>query len=403
MKKIIALFIIIALLAFAKTKSGKIEKYLAEDRYYSILAMAGMAERCYNPHKHAAEMFIQEGFDYKQADKQAIQDSFDKITEKNIDESTQPKIPTITHHVFFTSETNSAKLSDFYIEEFKINFSRLNSIDKTWKHNIWTNVPELFPEEVTSIKGVKVRSITEFQQHPLYNKITEAVKEGVNYKARFAEASDLSRLLILQKFGGIYSDMDYEIYNAPELFSYMKRFDFIGGREHIRKISYYANSFIATKPDHPIINEAIEKLLRNYRRDLKDTNTPDYIKYPCTENDRIYSNGPMLMTIAYLSKNNLDGNKDVILPPWMLLNLDFSHYKNKVCDYSQISREAFIKNTDNLDRLLEDYIKNIIDNREGNIYYSLKTRQSFPIIGADMGCGTWVTLQHPRLWHWKKW
>ncbi len=77
------------------------------------------------------------------------------------------------------------------------------------------------------------------------------------------------------------------------------------------------------------------------------------------------------------------------MPSWILFNVDFARYKNKQCDYKKILKEAFVKNDKNINSLLEIYSSNLSADEETNVYYSLKNRASYKVIGADMFCGNW--------------
>ena len=416
--KKIFIIVLSLIMIFGIVKLPKIKRYFAEERYYGVFSALNIVKPCFNPYKQIKDVFVQEGFDYIVEDGKVVSDSLKKITDKSVNIEDKFNIPTITHQIYFSpTKANISILKDFYVEKLKANFTKLSSINNNWQHNIWTNNPDIFPKEIKEINGVVIRDISEFNDHALYPYLIEALEKANNLPAYLAESSDLMRLLVLQKLGGIYNDMDYEIYNAAPLIEYMKKFDFIGGREKINSISYYANSFLAAKPNHPVINEAVLRMIRNYRQDANDPNTPDYVKYPCTENDRLYFNGPPLITLAYFAKNNIEGNNDLILPSWMILNISFAHYKNKFCDYSKITKEDFIKNNNNLLQLIKGFNDNFkeealekdyaVANSNGqketehNIYYNLKYRNDYNIIGADMGCGTWVTAKNPRHWYWK--
>lgn len=409
-------FILISiLLSFSIIKFNKIKRYFKEERYYSVFSALGLTERCYDPYKDIETLFIQEKIDYKLYDKRITSESLKKILSLYSNNS-QNKIPYITHHIYF-SKTSDTKvtLNNFYIEKMKANFNKLNDINDQWQHNIWTNNPQGFTKELNKIKGVEIKDISIFYKSPLYQILLEALNNFNKTKLPLylAESSDILRLMTLQEFGGIYNDMDYEIYNAQQLVNYMHKFDFIGGRDKIANYSYYANSFLAAKPSHPVLNEAIAMILRNH---TKPKTVPDYIKYPCNQNDRLYFNGPPLITLSYFKKNNINGNNDVILPSWMILNIAFARNKNKTCDYNSITKEFFDKNNSSLELLIKNFAQDSVtqeinkfygsqkeqeENSLSNIYYSLKDRENFPIIGADMGCGTWVTATKPRIWYWK--
>lgn len=432
-KKII-IIILSLLLVVGIGRVLKVKGYIPKDAFYQGLVKLDIAKQCYNSYKTMLEVFEQEGFNYKKVNEEIILSSLDKLLDQDIEVSDIPKIPAITHKVYFVSLESSAVLNDFYIEEMKVNFNKLNSLGNDWQHNIWTNKADIIPEEVKNIKGVQIRTAEEFQGSPLYEVLVEILKKGQGVKPHLAEAADLIRLMAVQKFGGVYSDMDYEIYNPKALFELMKKFDFIGGREKQTELSYYGNAFIAAKPNHPVINEALRMSLRNR---ITNPEMPIYMQYPCKGYDKLYFNGPPLLTISYFRKNNIGGNDDVILPPWMIYNLNFARLKNgisysneedselsffervkkifgiqvekdinKVCNYSRITKGDFGLNNQNLDQLIIDFTKDInmedikkyykiddemVDSKyKNNIYYNIQSREDFAIIGADMFCGSWT-------------
>lgn len=392
-----------------------------KDHYYRTLVRIGIIKRCDSPPENFLDIFNQEGLDYEIENERAISSSLDKLSDNNIHNEDKLKIPAITHRVYFVPEHRTSELEVFYVEQMRINFSKLNELGEDWQHNIWINNPKFIPQDIRDIEGVRVRSILELDGHPLYSKLLELINLGNNRIAYLAEASDLLRLMILQKFGGVYADMDYEIYNPSELLKLMKKFDFIGGREHLGVHSYYGNAFIATKPSHPILNESIKMSLRNRAKNLSDPKLPYYIKYPCKMSDELYFNGPPLITISYFRKNNIDGNNDVILPPWMIFNGSFARYKNETCDFDNITKDLFYSKDTNLDILLNKFIDNPRINGPvigevvrkpgkrnsfedyNNIYYNIENRIEYPIIGADMFCGGWNKGQVFRkiyYWNW---
>jgi mannosyltransferase OCH1-like enzyme len=397
MKKKILLILII-LLSITGIIYLKSVKQKPRELFYQKMVEFNLLKRCYVPKQDYIEIFNQEGLDYEVIDRQVTSDSLAQLLNDKIKAEDKVKIPTVTHHIYFTPSNNkTVKLNDFYLEKMKAHFKKLNDLKLDWQHNIWTNNPSLFPDDVKQIQGVYVRSIDDFKGHELYPYLVKTIEKG--NKAYFSEASDLTRFMAVQKFGGIYTDMDCEIYNPTELLTLMKRFDFIGGRELEEKLSFYGSAFIAAKPNHPVLNEMIRITLRNH---AMNEETPDYIKYPCNFYDAIYFNAPPLVTLAYFNKNNIDGNKDVILPSWMVLNYGFSRFKNKYCSHNKISKEKFIEDENNLPELIKKFTSNIkdVDDDQDNIYYSLKDRNKFKIISADMGCGGWSNIKTSRYYYW---
>lgn len=387
-------------------KYDKISRYFAHQRYYKYLENLHIIKHCYVPHPDIKAIFAQEGFDYYAYNNKVINDGLAKLNNPIILTQSLPKIPRITHKVYFTGKNKPNKLDDFYIEELKLHFNNFNNLGGEWEHNIWTNQPDLFPKEVLEIDGVKLRSINELSNHPLYANVLEILKLGEEFKPHLTEATDFVRLMVVQKFGGIYTDMDYEIYRPEVFFDWMKKFDFIGARETMHLESFYTNAFFASKANHPILNYAIEKRFRNYN----SQNIPDYIKYPCKIYDKILLNGPVLMALSYFAKNNIDGNVDIILPSWMMMNVDFSRFKNNHCELSKITAQNFSKTQQELDKLIAEFTHNpnvpdwqYKNNLSQNIYYTLKNKDKYPIIGTDASCGTWIVKDeyHKNVYYWK--
>ncbi len=359
-----------------------------KDIFYQTLVYCNFMRPCYKADKNPLAVFEQEGFNYWTEDQKVIQNGLKKLANRKVTETF--KIPAISHHIYFTSTKKPKPLNVFYEEKLKSSFRKLNLSNKNWTHFIWTNLPEIIPNDIMHIDGVQIKNIKEFNSHPLYNHLYEAVLKGDKLKPYFSEGADLLRFMALQKYGGMYNDMDYEIYNADELIKLLKEFDFVGGRETVKKFSYYASAFLASKPNHPIINEIIKTAQRNYSN---SSNLPDYIKYPCSEHARIYANAPPLVTMSYFAKNNLEGNDDIILPTWVIMNATFARYKNKDCKYDKVTHNEFVERESHLNNYLTTYP--LVAKEEGikdsNIYYSIKDRALYPVVGADMFCGGWST------------
>jgi hypothetical protein len=222
------LLLIVIILGLVTIKSWpKIKTIDLNEQVYSILIKLNLLRDKTYVSDDLDEYAAQEGFDFEKENEKIISDSMHKLYDKNLAVNTSLKIPTITHHVYFSSK-HPKGINSLYIEMLKISLKKLNSLDKNWQHNIWTNNPKLFSSEVRAIKGVKVRQIEEFEGHFLYTTLTTLIKKGDELVGHLAEGSDLFRLMALQKFGGLYMDMDYEIYHPKPLFDLMKKFDFIG-------------------------------------------------------------------------------------------------------------------------------------------------------------------------------
>jgi hypothetical protein len=118
----------------------------------------------------------------------------------------------------------------------------------------------------------------------------------------------------------------------------------------------------------------------------------------------MYANGPPLLTMSYFVKNNIDGNNDIILPTWMIMNATFARYKNIDCNYNAVTKELFEQREVNLPNLLASYPLNTKEEGvdDSNIYYSIRDRKMYDIVGADMFCGGWSGKAiKKRIYYWK--
>lgn len=399
---------------------NKLKKKYFNLEFDGVLEKFGLINHCYNPHgSDFIETFKQEGYDYYYEDDEVVFLSLMKLNNLGGHDELHYKIPLITHSIYFPSDASKLIISPYYAENLKIKLEKLDEINPNWKHYLWTSNPEVFPEELRNRKNVILLNLSEFKDHPLFKKLEISLLNSSLSKAYLAEASDTLRLMALEKFGGIYSDMDYEIYDAATLNKYMKKFNFIAGRETIEPRSYYGNGFIASTPNHPIVVEALERMNNAF---LGNKSNPDYIKYPCNKYSEIFLNGPPNITVSYFKRANTGSNNDIILPTWMLFNT-FIHYKNDSCG-KKFNKTRFIYNFKNLESILEKFYAEDIFHLEGvinhsrlpsmyvdfgirenkaNIYFSFKNYRDYPIIGADMRCCTWMQEKKAfkNLHYWK--
>lgn len=389
MKKIFLLLIIISIVLY--TPIEKLEN--AIDKTFNFFHIT---KTCYKANEeNFIEIFKQEGFDYIEEDKKITARSLNNILNLN-QTASNLKIPAITHHIYFFSKSAENKINPFVMQITNNSIERLTKISQEleWKHYIWTNDILSLKSNLNYNSNYIYKNFDEFKNHPLYQKLIEAIKS--NEIARFSEASDILRFMVIEQYGGIYMDMDYEIYNAAYIIKLMKNFDFIAGRESAKTLSNYGSAFLAAKPNHPIAKEMVSLELRNYS---EKSNRPAYIKYPCYTSTKIIFNAPTLVTTAFFKKNNLENNNDLILPSWMIYNFGFARDKNKNCRFTGLNLDNFIKESKNIKKLTQEFNQNLNDNHSGNIYYSYGQHKDFDIIGADMFCATWARFKK-RIYHW---
>jgi mannosyltransferase OCH1-like enzyme len=147
-------------------------------------------------------------------------------------EVTHARIPKIIHQICLDSRV-SLKFRDS-IESWM----RLEG----WEYRLWTE------EKIKQLK--------------MYNQdLYESCKNPI-------EKSDMARLEILSKFGGVFVDMNYECVN-PQIFEELhQKFDFYIGFNPVEhgKINMFqvSNAIIGSVPFHPLVQDLIINLKSSY-------------------------------------------------------------------------------------------------------------------------------------------
>lgn len=271
------------------------------------------------------DIFAQEGIDYDSSNKRLMGDAYYKLShlDEYLDAATA--IPQITHQIYLSSKTVPKKMNALSLDITIKTLNRLNQANENWKHYVWTNDPSVIQDEIKVISNVEIHFISELKDEDLHTKVNLILDQAKFDKAMYPKASDLLRLKILKDIGGLYRDLDYEVYKADKLITLMQKFNFLGGKEYTIEPTFIGSAFIGAVAGHPIINEALRLIERNYN----NVDVPDYIKYPCTKEFKLlYETGPAVITMAAHKMANLGGESDLIMPGYHLFNMDYANYIN---------------------------------------------------------------------------
>ena len=175
-------------------------------------------------------------------------------------------------------------------------------------HYIWTNDLNLIPQELRDIKGVEVRLISELASFRLFKEISLSS----NIKESSSKPGNIIRIILLREFGGIYHDLDYYLFSPKQLVRITKAFNLIAGEESENEYYYIGNAFIASAPNHPVMQEASNLIERNLNNSFSH---PEYIQYSYNLfSNHLFKTGPSMLTIAYYKEQNKNGNNDILLP-----------------------------------------------------------------------------------------
>ncbi len=274
------------------------------------------------------------------------------------------KIPPITHVIYLFKEGTAKSLSDNNIQKIIRTTNGLNEVYSDWQHYFWTNNATNIPLEIKALHNLKIIHFSEFSEHKLYKnliKLLEDANTAANPVPDLTQASDVLRLIIEQKYGGIYRDVDYEIF-LPELLSNLiQKSSLILTQESLTERDV-ANFFIAATPGHKVINLAIDAVYRN----LNDQ-APAYVTHAENKvNQLVYETGPCALSAGFFkyAQDYLD-NDYIFFIKGGLTNHELARSTeplNKKC-----------KNEDDVTILKTFHFE----------------YQVVPTIGADAMCGSW--------------
>jgi hypothetical protein len=263
------------------------------------------------------EIFIQENIDYYAVNPKLIIDIIPNI---NLI-SNETKIPLNTHQIYLSSLANPQKMDAINLRKTLSSLKLLNEVSKDWKHYIWTNNVEFIPTEILAIPGIEVHLIDELISSIIWDELTDIIAKVDSDKSMYVKASDLIRYSALEIFGGIYRDLDYEIYKPEEFLKLLKNFHFFGGKEFAYDPSYMGSALIGSVADHPVIKIALSLIKRN----LSENNLPQYLQYPCDKvNKQMYETGPAVITFSFFKAANQEGYLDALLESNILFNWDYA-------------------------------------------------------------------------------
>jgi hypothetical protein len=214
------------------------------------------------------------------------------------------KIPGIIHSIWLTHKDKPIEFPEEFTQ-YALDSLKACPTEEGYKHILWVQNKKRLPHTVKRLKdsGIKVKEYKKLGDFKLKAKFKEELK-----KKKFGRASDILRVEILERMGGIYRDTDYRIHHSltPLLLSY----NFIAAREPMS--SFICNAFIAASPDHPTIRTLKDLIVRNY----DPHRAPDYIRH-IPDSDgfaTILITGPGAFTTAIAKTIGQGDERDVILP-----------------------------------------------------------------------------------------
>jgi mannosyltransferase OCH1-like enzyme len=248
-------------------------------------------------------------------------------------DSSQAKIPLITHKIWVTSDENPISLPDYYLGWYEESIKH-NPTSAGWTHYLWIESREKLPELAKKLENHPHIKLMELKDLPENMVAGEEFNRALQAK-KFGKATDIARLEILKQLGGFYLDTDYQLFQS--LTPYSKAYDMIMGLEPMSAL--LCNAFIGARPEHPTVNMALDMIKRNLNPEV----APDYIRQNNDEGWKtIVETGPGMITAAFKHSAGQHGNVDIALPPQLIYPTPTNDYPRKqvVKPYGAIPAEA---------------------------------------------------------------
>lgn len=200
---------------------------------------------------------------------------FEKNLPSKIAAGTKVKIPKIIHQIWVGPNLPPPYFADFQ--------EKWRTIHPDWEYHLWGE--------------------SELEQLNLDN--WDIVEKSQNW----AEKSDIIRCDLLDRFGGLYIDIDMDpLHSLNELH---EKYDFYAGMEHPHKISTTPNrvwvgiSIMASRPGHPI--------LKNWKRRIRSGWDEVDLRFS-SQVERVINHTYFPFTHAVMQEIDQPGNTDILFP-----------------------------------------------------------------------------------------
>jgi hypothetical protein len=200
---------------------------------------------------------------------------YEKNLPSKVAASRNARIPKIIHQIWL-----GPNLPPAYFVEFQ---DRIKALHPDWEYHLWSEA--------------------ELEELNLDN--WDLVGKSPNW----AEKSDIIRGDLLDRFGGVYMDVDMDLRHS--LNELHEKYDFYAGMEHPHSIATTSNriwvgiSIMAARPAHPII--------RNWKRRVRNC-WDDVDLHFSSEVERVINHTYFNFTHAVMQEIDQPGNVDMLLP-----------------------------------------------------------------------------------------
>ncbi len=220
-----------------------------------------------------------------------------------------PRIEQNLFSVWLTNANNPKEPKEQYVN-LAIKSTEMHSVSDGWNHYFVVQDPDLFPLTKAKLASTNVCLIS-YQELIGSLELESEFNQSIT-ECRFAMASDILRVELLKAKGGAYLDIDLVTLQSLKPLFYL--YDSIFGIEPMSE--FVGNAFMAASRDHPITNEMIRLMRRNFQ--YKHSNPTFYSAAAIDDGfNTIVQTGPGVLTAAFYNASGCEGKRDILMPPEM--------------------------------------------------------------------------------------
>ena len=220
-----------------------------------------------------------------------------------------PRIEKNLFSVWLTNLGDPKEPKEQYVN-MAIKSSKMHPASDGWKHYFVVQNPDLLPQTKIKLASSEVQLVS-YQDLIGSLELEPEFNESIA-KCRFAMASDILRVALLKEKGGAYLDIDLVTLQSLKPLFYL--YDSIFGIEPMSE--FVGNAFMAASRDHPILNEMIRLMRRNFQ--YKHSKQAFYSAAATDDAfNTIVQTGPGVLTAAFYNASSCEGKRDILMPPEM--------------------------------------------------------------------------------------
>jgi len=248
-------------------------------------------------------------------------------------------------------------------------------------HQIWIG-PKIPPAYLSGLSA-KLKALHPGWEYHLWNDESLAELNLDNWdlverSQNWAEKADIIRASLLEKFGGVYLDEDFEVFSALD--ELHEKYDFYAGLEYPHKVLALPNhvwvgiSIMACCPHHPI--------MKNWKQRIRDGWDKTDLLYS-SQVERIVNHTFIPFTHAVMQEIDRPGNVDIVFPAtyfYPLSDANASKRRSSVRAW----REKFYDFLETMNLRKSRPYSKIYDESIGVHYWGNLWRPSAPVQLQDM-------------------